>query len=63
VPRLRHQSAAMVSMALAMRIIVEGVQKLTDNKQQELGQSILVGMFHAGIRVDGVTVKFEEEDQ
>jgi hypothetical protein len=44
-----------------MRIIVEGVPKLTDNKQQELGQSILVGMFHAGIAVDGVKVEFEED--
>ncbi len=44
-----------------MRIIVEGVGKLTENKQQELGQSILVGMFHAGIEVEGVTVEFEEE--
>ena len=43
-----------------MRIIVDGVRKLTENKQQELGQSILVGMFHAGIEVEGVNIKFEE---
>jgi hypothetical protein len=42
-----------------MRIIVEGVPNLTEPKQQELGQSILVGMFHAGIEVDGVSVEFE----
>jgi len=45
-----------------VRIIVEGVQKLTENKQQELGQSILVGMWHAGISVDGVKVEFETEE-
>lgn len=45
-----------------MRIIVEGVPNLTDPKKQELGQSILVGMFHAGIPVDGVSVEFDDSE-
>lgn len=42
-----------------MRIIIDNVPKLTEPKQQELGQSILVGMYHAGIPVNGVKIEFE----
>jgi len=44
-------------------MIITGLNSLTEDKQQEIGQSILVAMFRANIPVDGVKVEFEYENE
>lgn len=46
----------------AVIIVITGVKELSEKKQHELGQSILVGMYHAGVAVEGVKVDFEGKD-
>jgi hypothetical protein len=44
-----------------MIIKVVGLQRIPEYKQQLVGQWILQVIHYANVRVDGVTVKFEEE--
>lgn len=44
-----------------MRIEVKGLRELSEPKQQEVGQSILMGLWKAHVEVDGVEVEFIEE--
>jgi hypothetical protein len=44
-----------------MKITLSNVPKMTDRKQQEVGQALLFTLIHHNIVINGVTVEFEEE--
>lgn len=44
-----------------MDIRVTGLRNLTEDRQQQIGQAILITLFQQNVEVDGVAITFEEE--
>lgn len=44
-----------------MRIEIKGLRELSEPKQQEVGQTILVSLWKAGVLVDGVEIRWFTE--
>lgn len=42
-------------------INITGLPRLSEPKQQEVGQSILVALYHANVEIGDAAVEFEEE--